>query len=72
MKQPIYPTELDQMIGRAEAACERYRQAATERGVSPRGLRARVARLRSMLETLARLKAEQQEQVEKNGRPKAP
>ena len=33
---PLLPREeLDAMIGRAEAACLRYRRAAEERGLSP-------------------------------------
>ena len=36
---PAYITELDRMIGRAEGACERYRQATTRPGLSPPVLR---------------------------------
>ena len=50
-------TELERMIGRAERACERYRQAAAERGLSPPTLARRVQTLQRMEGALARLRA---------------
>ena len=47
--------ELDVMIVRAEAACERYRQAAEERGLTPPLARKRRAASQRMREVLARL-----------------
>jgi hypothetical protein len=47
------------MIGRAERACERYRQAATKPGLHPPSMRHKVRTLRKMEETLARLRAQQ-------------
>ena len=53
-----YLRELNAMIDRAEAACERYRQAATQRGL-PASLRAqRRERLQTMKAMLARLLAQ--------------
>ena len=50
--------ELDVMIGRAEAACLRYRQAAAERGLSPIVTRHRRGKLVAMEAMLARLREE--------------
>ena len=47
--------ELDVMIARAEAACERYRQAAEVRGLTPPLARKRRALSQQMEEVLARL-----------------
>ena len=49
--------ELDAMIGRAEAACLRYRRAAEEWGLSP-VVRNRRTKLERMEEMLARLREE--------------
>ena len=46
------------MIGRVEAACARYRLAATEQGLSPTVTRNRRKRLVTMEEMLARLRHE--------------
>ena len=48
--------ELDAMIGRAEAACLRYRRAAEEWGLSPAVARNRRTKLAKMEEMLARLR----------------
>jgi hypothetical protein len=53
-----YITELERMIGRAEGACERYRQATTKLGLSPPVLRRRVRSLNTMQDTLVRLLAQ--------------
>ena len=50
--------ELDAMIGRAEAACLRYRRAAEEWGLSPPVTRNRRTKLAKMEEMLARLREE--------------
>ena len=50
--------ELDAMIGRAEAACLRYRRAAEEWGLSPVVIRNRRTKLATMEELLARLREE--------------
>jgi hypothetical protein len=55
----VHLRELDRMIGRAERACERYRQAATKPGLHPPSMRHKVRTLRKMEETLARLRAQQ-------------
>ncbi len=57
----VYLTELNQMIGRAENACERYQQAAAERGLSPSLIARRVLTLQRMEEALARLRAQRHE-----------
>ena len=46
------------MIARAEAACERYRQAAEQRGLTPPMARKRLAVSQQMVELLARLRAQ--------------
>lgn len=51
-------TELEKMIGRAERACDRYRQAAAERGLSPPTLARRLQALQRMEGALARLHAQ--------------
>jgi hypothetical protein len=48
--------ELDAMIGRAEAACERYRRRAERRGLPPPLVARRRKRLRAMEATLTRAK----------------
>ena len=50
--------ELDAMIGRAEAACLRYRRAAEEWGLSPVVRQSRRAKLEIMETMLARLREE--------------
>ena len=50
--------ELDAMIGRAEAACLRYRRAAEEWGLSPIVRQSRRVKLAKMEEMLARLREE--------------
>ena len=50
--------ELDAMIGRAEAACLRYRRAAEEWGLSPIVRQSRRAKLEIMETMLARLREE--------------
>ena len=50
--------ELDAMIGRAEAACSRYRRAAEEWGLSPIVRQSRRAELERMETMLARLQEE--------------
>jgi hypothetical protein len=50
--------ELDAMIARAEAACERYRQRAAARGLSPPFARKRRAASEKMEELLARLRVQ--------------
>ena len=50
--------ELDAMIGRAEAACLRYRRAAEEWGVSPSVLHNRRVKLERMEAMLALLREE--------------
>ena len=50
--------ELDAMIGRAEAACSRYRRAAEEWGLSPIVRQSRRAKLEIMVTMLARLREE--------------
>lgn len=57
-------TELDQMIGRAEDACERHRRAVAERGLSPPTIARRLQALQRMEGTLARLRAQ------RHGKPK--
>ena len=52
-----YLTEIDAMIGRAEAACERYRQAALEEGLSPAIVARRRSASQTMKDMLARLRA---------------
>ena len=54
----VYLAELEQMIGRAEGACEHYRQAAAERGLSPPIIARRVLALQRMEGALARLRAQ--------------
>jgi hypothetical protein len=51
-----YFTELDAMIGRAEAACERYRQAADEKGLSPAVASRRRGASQTMKDLLAGLR----------------
>ena len=60
-RSSVYLTELNQMIGRAENACERYRQAAAERGLSPPLIARRVMALQRMEEALARLRVQRHE-----------
>ena len=57
---PLMPREeLDAMIGRAEAACLRYRRAAEEWGLSPVVIRqSRRTKLERMEAMLARLREE--------------
>ena len=50
--------ELDAMIGRAEAACSRYRRAAEEWGLSPIVRQSRRVKLERMEAMLARLHEE--------------
>ena len=50
--------ELDAMIARAEAACERYRQRAAARGLTPPFARKRRAASEKMEELLARLRVQ--------------
>ena len=50
--------ELDAMIGRAQAACLRYRRAAEEWGLSPVVIRNRRTKLEIMETMLARLREE--------------
>ena len=50
--------ELDAMIARAEAACERYRQRAAARGLSPPFARKRRAASEKREELLARLRVQ--------------
>src|SRR4051812_27695213 len=52
--------ELDAMIARAEAACERYRVHAEESGVHPQTARMRYQKWRSMEDTLSRLRAQRE------------
>ena len=54
--------QLDDMIARAEAACERYRLAASERRLSPPTSRRRRAAWTTMQASLARLRALRSEQ----------
>ena len=49
---------LEEMIGRAEAACLRYRRGAAERGLSPVALHNRRVKLEIMEAMLARLREE--------------
>jgi len=49
--------QLDDMIARAEAACERYRLAASERHLSPPTSRRRLRAWLMMRASLARLRA---------------
>jgi hypothetical protein len=49
---------LDAMIGRAEAACERYRRAVTEKGLHPQAARSRGKALQLMELSLSRLRAQ--------------
>jgi hypothetical protein len=53
-----YLTEMDAMISRAEAACERYRQAALEEGLSPAVVTRRRSASQTMKDVLARLQAQ--------------
>jgi hypothetical protein len=53
-----YLTVIDAMITRAEAACERYRQAALEEGLSPATVARRRSSSQTMKDMLARLRAE--------------
>ena len=56
-RSPLPPrAELEAMIGRAEAACSRYRGAAVGRGLSPAVIRNRRRKLETMEKTLARLR----------------
>jgi hypothetical protein len=50
--------DLDGMIGRAEAACLRYRQAANEPGLGSLSTRLRQGNWLAMEKTLARLRAQ--------------
>jgi hypothetical protein len=52
-----YFTEMDTMIGRAEAACERYRQSADEEGLSPAVASRRRGTSQRMKDLLAGLRA---------------
>jgi hypothetical protein len=53
-----YLTVIDAMISRAEAACERYSQAALEEGLSPAVASRRRSSSQTMKDMLARLRAE--------------
>ena len=53
-----YLTVIDAMISRAEADCERYRQAALEEGLSPAIVARRHRSSQTMKDMLARLRAE--------------
>jgi len=50
--------ELDAMIGRAEAACLRYRQAADKPGLNSLAARMRRGSYQAMEKSLARLRAQ--------------
>ena len=52
-----YFTVINAMISRAEAACERYRQAALEEGLSPAIVARRRSSSQTMEDMLARLRA---------------
>ena len=54
----LYLTEINAMITRTEAACDRYRQAADKQGFRPSAARTRRSNFWSMEEMLARLRAE--------------
>ena len=54
----VYLTVIDAMIGRAEGACERYRQAALEEGLSPASVARRRSSSQTMEDMLARLRAD--------------
>ena len=49
---------LDEMIARAEAACERYRRSASQPGLSPLTARMRRDTHQAMEKALARLRAQ--------------
>ena len=53
-----YLNELDAMIRRAEAACERYRRMAERKGIPPPWAARRHRTLQIMEDTLARLRAD--------------
>jgi len=59
--------ELDAMIARAEAACERYRQRAEARGLTPPLARKRRAASEKMREVLARLHVQRAEVANEAG-----
>ena len=58
-----YLKELDAMIGRAVAACDRYRQATEQRGLSAPIRRNRRKRLQTMEAMLARFLAQRANEV---------
>ena len=56
--RPSHLVEIDAMIARAEAMCERYRQAANEGGLTRSRASKRRAALQSMRTLLARLQGQ--------------
>ena len=65
----MHLAELDRMIGRAEGACERYREASAKPGLSPPVWRHRVHTLKKMEDTLARLRAQRDGEPQAGDRP---
>lgn len=55
---PAFAAELDAMISRAEAACERHRRQAMDSALSPRVRKNGLEMLVIMEQTLARLQAQ--------------
>jgi hypothetical protein len=57
-RRTVVPIGLDARIGRAEAACERYRRSAGEEGLMPDVARKRRAAWQRMEDMLAGLRAQ--------------